>query len=357
MDTVRSSRKVLLISENKRAAVSIRGALGRFGLEVESRFLNLSSIPMIKKILARTGNTAFIRTDLFRFIREEGAPFAVVLDYAAGLGPDLGDTDGKKLLRTFLVSYIILSRGRGFESLRANFLLLGTAQNMGDIVKIEQDPLSVLDMISTRDTIVNSFVSDLRADRQKFIRHFFIRGLNTEAQAGEAADTVSKFVQSVNDRARLADVARVPADAPPRDGGGAVAQLLFRIDERRVWVDGEVLGVDSGTQYADLRTGEFYLAGHYTNRNLREVDGKLKNAITRGVATVKFESDSPIVINMQEGCVTDASTAAALAQTLVHDLGGYGNIRLAVNGENRKILEKSTGYNLLKEYLRFAPEP
>ncbi len=345
------------MSENKRASASIRGALGRFGLEVESRFLNLNSIPMIKKILARTGNTAFIRTDLFRFIREEGAPFALVMDYAAGLGADLGDTDGRKLLRTFLVSYIILSRGRGFESLGANFLLLGTARNMGEITDIEQNPLSVLDMISTRDTIVNSFVNDLRGDRQRFLRHFYIRGLNTEAPAGEAADTVGRFVRSVNDRGRVADVAVVSTGLSSREGDGPPAKLLYRIDERRVWVDGDVLGVDSETRYAGLRTGEFYLAGHYTNRNLREVDGKLKSAITRGVATVKFEADSPIVINMQEGCVTDASTAASLVQMLVHDLGGFAGIRLTVNGENRRILEKSTGYTLLRDYLRYAAEP
>ncbi len=354
MDTLRSSRKVILISDNKRASASIRGALGRHGLEVESRLLNLSSIPMIKKILARTGNTAFIRSDLFRFIREEGAPFALMMDYEAGLGPELGDTDGRKLLRTFLVSYIIFSRGKGFESLRGNFLLLGTARNMEDIVKIEQNPLSVLDMISTRDSIVNSFVNDLRGDRQKFLRHFYIRGLNTEAPAGEAADTVGKFVQSVNERTRLAEAAPGRADPPPRDGGGTAAQLVYRIDEERVWVDGDVLGVDSGTGYEALKTGEFYLAGHYTNRNLREVDGKLKSAITRGVATVKFDADSPIVINLQEGCVTDASTAASLAQMLAHDLGGFTGIRLAVNGENRRILEKSSGYNLLKQYLRYA---
>ena len=66
MDSLRTSRKVLLISDNKRASVGVRGALARAGLEVESRYLNLFSIPMIKKILARTGNTAFIRTDLFR---------------------------------------------------------------------------------------------------------------------------------------------------------------------------------------------------------------------------------------------------------------------------------------------------
>ena len=74
------------------------------------------------------------------------------------------------------------------------------------------------------------------------------------------------------------------------------------------------------------------------------------------IATLKFDADTPIVINMQEGCVTDASTAASLAQTLVHDLGGFVNIRVSVSGENRKILEKSTGYNLLREYLRFAQE-
>lgn len=354
MDSMRTSRKVLLISDNKRASVSIRGALGKFGLEVESRYLNLSSIPMIKKILARTGNTAFIRTDLFRFIREEGAPFAVVIDYTAALGADLGDTDGRKLLRTFLVSYIILSRGRGLESLRANFLLLGTPQNIGEIARIEQNPLSVLEMLTTRDSIVNSFIQDLRADRKRFMGNFLIRGLNTDMPGGDIVDTVGRFVQSVNDRARLASSEAAPAVGTSREG--PAARLLYRIDERRVWVDGEILGVDSGPEYVVLRAGEFYLDGYYTNRNLREVDGKLKNAIGRGIATLKFDADTPIVINMQEGCVTDASTAASLAQTLVHDLGGFVNIRVSVSGENRKILEKSTGYNLLREYLRFAQE-
>ena len=173
MDSMRTSRKVLLISDNKRASVSIRGALGKFGLEVESRYLNLSSIPMIKKILARTGNTAFIRTDLFRFIREEGAPFAVVIDYTAALGADLGDTDGRKLLRTFLVSYIILSRGRGLES-PGEFPLLGTPRTSARSRASNRTRLGA-DMLTTRDSIVNSFIQDLRADRKRFMGNFLIR--------------------------------------------------------------------------------------------------------------------------------------------------------------------------------------
>ncbi|HPV97366.1 MAG: hypothetical protein QM472_08970 [Spirochaetota bacterium] len=352
MDSLRTSRKVLLISDNKRASVGVRGALARAGLEVESRYLNLFSIPMIKKILARTGNTAFIRTGLFRFIREEGAPFAVVMDYAAGLGADLGDADGRKLLRTFLISYVILSRGRGFESLRANFLLLGTSRNMEEIERIERDPLLALDMIATGDAIVNSFVQDLRADRQGFLGRFLIRGLNAESPGGHIADIVGRFVQSVNDRARLAPAA-VIGSAPSNEG--PAARLLYRIDERRVWADGDISDVDSAPEYSALRMGEFYLEGYYTNRNLKEVGDKLKNAIGRGIATLKFDTDTPIVINMQDRCVTDAGTAASLAQILARDLAGYAGIRVSVSEENRRILEKSTGYNLLREYLRFAP--
>ncbi len=67
-----ASQKAILVLENKRLFLTARGALNKHNIEIENGFLSLHSLPLIKKILARTGSTAFIRAELVRFARDAG---------------------------------------------------------------------------------------------------------------------------------------------------------------------------------------------------------------------------------------------------------------------------------------------
>jgi hypothetical protein len=195
------SRKAVLISENKRAFLTLRGALGKHGIEFESGYLNLHSLPMIKKIIAKTGSTAFIRNELLRYLREVGMPYMVILDYDINLGADAApQADTRRLLRTYLVSYIILAKAQGFERLSGNFIILGPLSRMAEILALEKNPPSILKMLSTKDDKVNAIIDEIKGDEARFNRLFYIKGINTDGNAGEIIESVNQAVSEIGAR-------------------------------------------------------------------------------------------------------------------------------------------------------------
>lgn len=354
MNQIVQSRKAIIITENKRLAMTIHGALGKSKIDIETSYLNLYSIPMIRKIIGKTGNTAFIRSELLTFVREAGVPFLIALDYTIDLGLDAAlDPDRRKLLRTLLISYIILSRGRGFENLKGNFLLIGTSRQMGQISAIEGNPVSILNILTTRDAIVNSFINELRHNPMKFQSLFYFRGLNAELPAGDVVTAVHNCVRSIGDRMRLISQLESRQQPSERKTEDELAKIVYRLDDARVSVDGDICDIQQNDGYARLKENEFYILGRWAGRNITAVADKFKNSILRGVATARFGPDDAIVVHLEDGCTIDASTAASLAQVLLKDLISYRNIKIAVSDANRVILEKSSGYTMLKNYLRY----
>ncbi len=347
--------KALLISENKRIAVSLRGVLGKNGIDIETGFLNLHSLPMIRKIIAKNRNTAFIRSDFSRYLREVGNPFMIIIDGEIDLltGGDTGP-DAMKLLRTFLISYVILSRGKGFEQLKGSFVILNGTQQMPAAIQMENHPQVVLGMLATKDAIVNSFINDLKNNIARYHNLFLLKTLNIELPMGEMTEKMNRIIKSIREHERRGEVPQEDrsATALMEKGDFSAAKVIYRIDDSRVFVDGDIhdLSTLDGVP-ADLRVREFYIIGHWTGKTLLEVSNKITGAVVRGIATHKFELSDDIVINLDDGCVIDGATVTSIAQILVKDLSAYRNIRVHATEENRRIMENSTGFSLIRQYL------
>lgn len=103
----------------------------------------------------------------------------------------------------------------------------------------------------------------------------------------------------------------------------------------------------------ELETGRFYIIGHWTNRTLMDVAGKLTESISKGLGDdVSFDKEDEIIIEMTERCKLDATTTSSLVQMLSKEFLGYKNMRVVISADNEKILAQSKGYGLLKKYLR-----
>ncbi|MBN1531587.1 MAG: hypothetical protein JXA20_02895 [Spirochaetes bacterium] len=190
MDT---SNKVILISENSRIATPIRHALNRQGLEIESEYLNLHALAVMRKGIARTGRTTFIRNELVRYIRERGFPAAVIMDAQADLGfPQENDPGMIKLLKTILISYIIFSKGKDFGKVRGAFLLLTKGKAFGERYGMAADPHRILDQLMTENPAINGYIDELKNDRNRFNDLFYIKLFDSEV----ASDAVTEFVDA-----------------------------------------------------------------------------------------------------------------------------------------------------------------
>ncbi len=215
---VNSSRKIILISDNSRIAMPIKAAISPFALEIDEEFLNLHSLSLMRKAIHSTKSTNFIRSELLRFIKQNGFPFLAIIDYKIDTGLEAeADPDHMKILRTLLISYIILSKGNGFENLKANIILLGTNSQKQEITKIEANPQIILGLLATKDEFINNLITDLKSDIKKFSRLFSIKGLNTEIRNDEISMKLTGYIQAIKERENLIKPPAPESDASKHD--------------------------------------------------------------------------------------------------------------------------------------------
>jgi hypothetical protein len=340
--SVLASKKIILISDNSRIAMPIKTAITPFALEIDEEFLNLHSLSLMRKAIRSTKSTNFIRSELLRFIKQNGFPYLTIIDYRidTGLGAE-SDPDHMKILRTLLISYIILSKGNGFETLKANIILLGINAQQPEILKIESTPQVILGLLATKDDSINAFITELKTDLKKFNRLFFLKGLNTEIRSDEIILNLTNYIQAIKARENLSKPQVKESEGPKHDPEDHdIPRLIFRIDDSNVYTDGEI-AVDANSEFSSLNKNEFYVIGHWTNKTQLELTKKIIRAVSNGITKErKFEPDEKITINLNDSCSVDAATTASKG------------ITFKVCPKNMEILQNSAGAQMIKKFIQ-----
>jgi len=347
---VEQSRKILLISNNKEKSDSLKAALASNNLTVADNHALLHRIPDLRAELQNASSTTFLRTELLKFIRETGFPYFIALDFRidSGLPADL-DPDHMKILRTMLISYIILARGRGFENIKGNFLFLGGPEKDELLTSINKRPVEILNLLSTQDKVVNSFIGELKQNTTSFNRLFYIKAIEGSAPREKFEIMAESYIQALSARDQLQKTAQ-----PARiieNGDHAPAEIVYRISDHALYRDGNILPVET-REDRELLINRFYVIGYWTNKTLMEVADKLIAAIQNGLdEDIIFEKEDTIVIDLSERCILDITTTASLAQMLSKEFLEYTELRVAVSKKNDQLLAQSKGYGLLKKSL------
>lgn len=192
---IETSNKVILITEKPRITTPIKIALDSLGLEFTTDYPALTSLPLMRTGIAKSGKTAFIRTELLRFIKEIGYPRAIIMDSLIDLGPgSIQDADMMKIFKTFLIAYVILRKGSEHKNIRGNFILLTKGKDFEKKFGIGGNPHSVINLLSTQNPEINLFIDELKEDRGHFDSVFSITVLDTDTSSDIITDTVSKFL-------------------------------------------------------------------------------------------------------------------------------------------------------------------
>ncbi len=190
---IEMSNKVILITEKSRITSPIKIALNSMSLEIEAEYPALTSISVMRTGIARSGKTAFIRTELLRFIRDKGFPRAIILDSQIDLGGECPpDPEMLKIFKTFLIAYVILSKGAELKNLRGNFILLAKGDSFEKQFGIGADPHSAINLLSTQNPEISIFIEELKGNRELFDSLFSITVLNTDLSSDVITETVKK---------------------------------------------------------------------------------------------------------------------------------------------------------------------
>ncbi|HOO71666.1 MAG TPA: hypothetical protein PK926_07880 [Spirochaetota bacterium] len=341
------SKKIIIISENNRITTPIKYALNNHGLEIETEYLNLHSLSVIRKALATTGKTAFIRTELMRFIKERGFPYAIVMDGEINLDTNhISVPDKIKMLKTFLISYIILSRGKEFENLQGNFLLLTRGSDFEKHYIPGKDPHQILSHIKTTNNVINSFIDEMNHNKQLFNSRFFIKLLDSETQSTDITLFVDTFLKGIQARQK-----RTPEGTPEQsqfNNEDRPARVVYKIDENTIFDDGTITGATSD-EYKSLNVNEFYIIGSWANKTQLEVSQKIARAMLKGLADRKrFSPEEEIVFNLDGRAMTDGTTALSIAQLFIKNLTVYKKVSIVLSPKNGQILRKAQGFSMIK---------
>ena len=196
---IETSNKVILITEIPRINTTIKLALNQVGLEIVGDYPALGSLSVMRTGIAKSGKTAFIRTELLRFIRENGFPRAIIMDCKINPAsvPDTA-ADMLKIFKTFLIAYIILRKGEMYSGLQGNFILLTRGNAFDKETGIGGNPHCVMDMLATQNPEINTLIDELKKNTDKFNAAFSINLLDTE----QSSDVIMRGKEQRRERRR-----------------------------------------------------------------------------------------------------------------------------------------------------------
>lgn len=363
------SNRIFLITEKTRINSPIKIALNSLGYELTEDYPALTSIPMMQKGIARSGKTAFIRAELLRFIQDKGFPRAIIMDSQIDLAIDAKQDPGMlKILKTFLIAYVILSKGVECRNLHGAFLLLTQGASFEKEFGIGSDPHSVMNLLSTNNPEINFFIDELRSDRERFLKLFSIELLDTGLSSDLITESVTRFLmkssKAANDQLpRHETIEAHDEDAPavlekpePAKTAGGAVRVLFRIDEGSVYDDGEIV-TDLTDEHRSLAEREFYIIGTWSVDTGLEVSKKIAGVVQKGISEkARFGYSDPVVFNIDDRCVIDKDTTLSMAQLFTKNLSLYKKISIKSGGKNAVLIQKSRGFPMIKNIFKNTDE-
>ena len=343
------SKKIILVTENTRIATPIKHALKKHGIEIESEYLNLHSLIIMRKGIARAGRTTFIRNEFSRFVKERGFPAAFIMDAQVDLGFQPKDDPGMiKLLKTHLISYIIFSKGREYEKLKGSFILLTRGKSFGERYGIGRDPHKVLDQLMTENPTINSYINELKKDRKRFDELFFIKLLDSETSSDTITEFVDAFLKGVIIRQNPPGAAAETKAPEKTEADDKPARIVYKIDADTVYDDGDIVPA-SVELYAGCKENEFYIVGSWVSKTELDVSRKIAGAIQNGLGESKrFSFNDEIVVNIDDRCVIDKNTTLSIAQLFAKNLAAYKKIKIIISESHRDLVTKSRGFPMIK---------
>ena len=362
---IEMSDKIILITEKTRITSPIKIALNKFNLEIAADYPALTSTSVMRTGIAKSGKTAFIRTELLRFIKKNGFPRAIIMDSQIDLGREAGPDPGMlKIFKTFLIAYVILSKGAEFSNLRGNFILLTKGNSFEKEYGIGNDSHSAIHLLSSQNPEINYFIDELKENRERFDALFSIEIIDTDLSSDLITEGVAKFLTSTASGAkRVSPEQGISAEAEESRNGNAAdadsssgaedpARIVFRINGESVYDDGDVL-TELTEEHLALNEKEFYVIGPWTSKTELEVSKKIAAVLQKGInENARFGYGDPIVFNFDDRCIIDKNTTLSIAQLFTKNLAVFKKITLNASSKNGELIQKSRGFPMIKDLFK-----
>jgi hypothetical protein len=348
----------LLITARTDIIAPVKSMIGRYGISIHTEYSSLNSVSVIKRAIAETGNTVFIRKAFNRLISDWGPPSLILLDYRIDLGSaTVPDTDKRKLLRTFFISYIILSQKSEYPDLTGNFIILANSEDISEAKTFEHDPLKILDILGTTNEDINNMMMSFREKPGQFKKIFNLKVVQTDRIHSDLTQTLDDLLHHISGRKDQTpgrnddEKPQAQLMKPEAAGSGTAVMVVFLFDENKAYVNNKPVNVRNDKPFEKLSLKQFHIIGNCEKKNQNEAANLIRHAVKNGLGDSAFSSDDEIVINMRNNCTIDSTTISLLVGLFTRDLADFKKKSVNVSFKNASILEKSTGYFMIKKFV------
>ncbi len=352
-----AGKKIILLTNHKRLHKALSQSIKKKGLQYENSISALCDIDHIFKLIKITKNTLFIRDAYSDFIKKNnGTPLCIVIDYKIDLGLPLNlDPDKMKLVRTFLISSVILGNMTNLHYNKTNIIFISSPDNHKQLEGFKADPSSLFKLIMTTQPQLNQLLQKFvdkpeEAKRLFYINYLFIDSRNDVFPAVERLENI--IDKLLVRKQSMLNEEKAKGQTGLLSGTFEPAKVLFKLSDARLYLESKIYNIENNHKFDKYKENIIYIIGHYVHSNVNEVNQKLKSFILDGLPKLKkITADTEINISLNSHSIIDGGITPALNILLSTTLKDYKNIRLITSPVNFSKMEKSPGFISLRNYI------
>jgi hypothetical protein len=350
--------KSIILTRDKRMENFIKNLLRSRKKSFETSIPLLTDMDAIKEDIHKVGTTVNVRGEFAYFIKNYGFPYMFLMDYQVDFSlPLQNDPDKRKLLRTFLLAYVLLAYGKGFENAVANIVFIVDKSNFSTVTQFVKNPAVLLEQIHTKDDRINAII-DSYAQNKDRAREFFRLSYIFRPEGGKYAaemdrlekimeifdQNIASFEEEETRPVRKEPVTEmIPDDLKPAD-------VICRATLAKIIVNGESRDIREEEKNSYVEKN-IHISGAVTQRTLPEVKNRIFSTFNVMAKLNPFKKDERIFIKLPDASTVDGAFAISMGSFLVKELGEYGGISIDIGKDNLEKLKKSEGYFAIEEFI------
>ncbi len=352
-----AGEKVIILTKNRRLLKALLQSIRKNNLEYETETTSLYDMDHITRLIKSIKNTSFIREAYSNYIKENnGTPLCIIMDYKIdfGLSKEL-DPDNMKLLRTFIVSSVILTNTTNLAYNVTNIILIGSPQHLKQLELFKTNPFLSYKVVRTENPRVNQLLNQALEDPEQ-TRHLFTMNYLLIDESNDTLSAANKLevilADLIKKKQSLLNWKKTRDQTELISGKYEAAKLLYKISEVRLFLDGKIYNIENNPKFDKYKENSIYIQGYYIHNNVNEVNAKIEKFILDDLPKIrKISTDTEINIHLNSHTMIDGGIAPALNILLSIKLKDFKNIHLITSPVNFKKIEKSPGFISLRNYI------
>ncbi|MBU1077999.1 MAG: hypothetical protein KKH98_11945 [Spirochaetes bacterium] len=352
-----AEKKCILLTKHKRLHTALSQAIKQKRLQCETEISSLSNIDHIARMIKLTKNTSFLRDAYSEFLKQNNStPLCVILDYRIDFGlPIQMDPDQMKLVRTFLISSLIVNDMTDLEYNLTNMIFVGSPVHLKHFEKYKSEPESIFKGIETDTQKLNLLLEKIRNNREEARKYFYFDYLIIDERNDvfPAVKKLEEIIETIHiNKQKLINKEKTKHQTEIISGQYDAAKVLYKLSAFRLYLEGKIYNIENNPKFDKYEENIIYIIGHYVHNNCNEVNKKIEKFIIEYLPKLrKLSLDTDINISLNSHTIIDGGVTHGLNILLSTKLKDFKNIRLITSPVNYSKMERSPGFIFLKNYI------